>query len=96
MAGGGGAGDQSLTKRPPQALAGGASAPLFKKAVNLLQHVAQALVLGCPAGQGDLKGAGLVPQGCARWSWPHRLPSIRAEALLTDSHGSVPKTKFYV
>lgn len=62
----------------PQALGGDASAPLFEKAVNLLQHVAQALVLGCPAGQGDLKRAGLAPQGCAQWSWPHFTPQ-RAE-----------------
>lgn len=36
------------------------SAPLLEDAVNLLQHVAQALVLGRPAGQGHLKQAGLA------------------------------------
>lgn len=69
---------------------GGASAPLFKEAVDLLQDVAQALVLGCPAGQGDLKRAGLAPQGWAQWSCPPPHPG--RGALLTEVHSSVPKT----
>lgn len=61
-------------------LGGGASAPLFEKAVDLLQYTAQALVLGCPAGQGHLKRAGLAPQGWAPWSW-RPPPPVPAEEL---------------
>ena len=42
---------------------------LLEDAVHLLQHMAQALVLGHPAGQGDLKQVGLVPQDYAQHSW---------------------------
>lgn len=60
-----------LTQRC-QALGPVASAPLLEDAVDLLQHVTQALVLGCPAGQGDLKQARLVSQDClAVPAWPH-------------------------
>lgn len=54
----------------PRAAGGLVSAPLLENAVHLLQHMAQALVLGRPAGQGDLKKAGLAPQGCTQRSWP--------------------------
>lgn len=67
--------DTALTQPPGPGPV--ASAPLLEDAVDLLQHVAQALVLGCPAGQGHLKQAGPVSQNCPEvpaWPQPHSCP----------------------
>lgn len=70
--------DQEAPPTPgPQRLV--SSAPLLEDAVNLLQHMAQALVLGHPAGQGDLKQAGLCLRTVPRGPGPILSPLLNPE-----------------